>query len=147
MQLLNLIPHDTLIKHLSSPVWDSLGEINDIQLDALPTNDNDFISWGSYSGHVSWTVAVIVIALAATLIYIIYLLNRNKLITPITTRDQACNADSDETPGPDDSDITTQRQSVIYTAPTGLVSLTTDGRSHGTMPPRTGNFFELQRMN
>ena len=147
MQLLNLIPHNTLIKHLSSPVWDSLGEINDIQLDALPNNDNDFIAWGSYSGHVSWTVAIIVIALAAILIYIIYILYRNKLITPTTTHDQADNEDSDRTHGHDDADRTAPRQSVIYTAPTEMVSLTTDGQSHETVSPRTGTFFQLQRKN
>ena len=82
MKLLNLIPHETLLTQLASPVWDSLGEINDVQLDALPLNDNDVLTWGSYSGHVSWTVALLVIVLSAGLIYILFVLYRHHLIKP-----------------------------------------------------------------
>ena len=97
MQLLHLIPHETILKHLTSPVWDALGEINDIKLDALPINDNDEITWDDYSGHVSWTVAFIVIALVAIMIYIIFLLYRNKLIIPVIKRDQSCVTDTGDT--------------------------------------------------
>jgi len=138
MQLLHLIPHETILKHLTSPVWDALGEINDIKLDALPINDNDEITWDDYSGHVSWIVAFIVIALVAVMIYIIFLLYRNKLIILVIKRDQSCVTDTEDTPGPVVSPVTTPRQSVLYSGHTGLVSLPTDWHSLGTIP-RAGN--------
>ena len=135
----NRIPHETLLKHLTSPASDALGEINDIKLDALPINDNDELTWDDYSGHVSWTVAFIVIALVAVVIYKIFLLYRHKLIIPIMKRDQSCVTDTDDTPAAAVSPVTTPRQSVIFSGHTGLVSLPTDWHSLGTTTTHPGN--------
>ena len=139
MQLLHLIPHATLLKHFTSPVWDAQGEINDIKLDALPINDNDELTWEDYSGHVSWTVEFIVIALVAVVIYIIFLLYRHKLIIPVMKRDHSCVTDTDDTPAAVVSPVTTPRQSVLFCGHTGLVSLLTDWHSLGTTTTHPGN--------
>ena len=138
MQLLHLIPHETLVKHLTSPVWDALGEINDIKLDALPINNNDELTWDDYSGHVSWTVAFIVIALVAVVSYIIFLLYRRNLIIPVMKRDQSCVTDTDDTP-PAVVSQATPRQSVLFSGHTGLVSLPTDWHSLGTTATHPGH--------
>ena len=146
MKLLNLIPHETLLTQLASPVWDSLGEINDVQLDALPLNDNDVLTWGSYSGHVSWTVALLVIVLSAGLIYILFVLYRHHLIKPITVRQPPPTKTDDHTPGPSNSEPSSPaRKSVIYHAPTKTVSLPSPWSIPSDSAQTSGKYLELQR--
>ena len=66
--------------------WQSMGEVKNIKLDKLSGDlVGDTIIWGSYPGHVSWTVAIILIlCLVAVVVYMVILLYKKQDITAPT---------------------------------------------------------------
>ena len=66
--------------------WQAMGEVKNITLDKLFDDlVGDTIIWGSYPGHVSWTVAIILIlCLVAVVVYVIILLYKKQEITAPT---------------------------------------------------------------
>ena len=64
--------------------WQAMGEVKNIKLDKL--SDDlvcNTIIWGSYPGHVSWTVAIILI-LCLVAVYVVILLYKKQEITAPT---------------------------------------------------------------
>jgi len=82
-----------------------------------------------------------VIALVAMLIYIIFLFYCNKLIIPVTIRDQACDADNEATPRPVESEVRTPDNPLsIPVTLAWFHCLPT-----GTATQLSGDIFQLQR--
>ena len=66
--------------------WQAMGEVKNVTLDKLFDDlVGDTIIWGSYPGHVSWTVAIILIlCLVAVVVYVVILLYKKQEITAPT---------------------------------------------------------------
>ena len=66
--------------------WQAMGEVKNIKLDKLSYDlVGDTIIWGSYPGHVSWTVAILLIlCLVAVVVYVVILLYKKQEITAPT---------------------------------------------------------------
>ena len=66
--------------------WQAMGEVKNVTLDKLFDDlVGDTIIWGSYPGHVSWTVAIILILyLVAVVVYVVILLYKKQEITAPT---------------------------------------------------------------
>ena len=66
--------------------WQAMGEVKKLKLDKLSDDlVGDTIIWGSYPGHVSLTVAIILIlCLVAVVVYVVILLYKKQEITAPT---------------------------------------------------------------
>jgi hypothetical protein len=64
LDLLNITRHEMIERFLDNPEWKALGEIKDISIEHLiQSKDNAYkhIVWGSYSGHISWSLIIIIV--------------------------------------------------------------------------------------
>ena len=70
MPILQMIPPFKLNETLKSPVWTTMGEIKNFELNDLPAMDyDDTPVWGSHAGHISWSSLIVLLILTVLLIY------------------------------------------------------------------------------
>ena len=89
MPILQMIPPFKLNETLKSPVWTTMGEIKNFELNDLPAMDyDDTPVWGSHAGHDSWSSLIVLLIVTVLIIYILYALYRRGVIaTPKWTSD------------------------------------------------------------
>ena len=70
MPILQMIPPFKLNETLKSPVWTTMGEIKNFELNDLPAMDyDDTPVWGSHAGHISWSSLIVLLIVTVLIIY------------------------------------------------------------------------------
>ena len=94
MPILQMIPPFKLNDTLMSPVWKTMGEIKNFELNDLPAIDyDDAPVWGSHAGHISWSSLIVLGIVTVIIMYILYALwHRGVIGSPKWTSDSPSRA-------------------------------------------------------
>ena len=89
MPILQMISPFKLNDTLKSPVWKTMGELKNFELNDLPAIDyDDTPVWGTHAGHISWLCLIVMGIVNVTIMYILYVLcHRGVIGTPKWTSD------------------------------------------------------------
>ena len=89
MPILQMISPFKLNDTLKSPVWKTMGELNNFEQNDLPAIAyDDTPVWGTHAGHISWLSLIVMGIVNVMIMYILYVLcHRGVIGTPKWTSD------------------------------------------------------------
>ena len=84
MPILQMISPFKLNDTLKSPVWKTMGELKNFELNDLPAIDyDDTPVWGTHAGHIFWLCLIVMGIVNVMIMYILYVLcHRGVIGTP-----------------------------------------------------------------